>query len=166
MDLERQAARPTEDEYQRAMACAAEALRAYPPTERVQPMTATTATTPSALLRRPPPPTARRTAPEPRIVVTGELLEDAYSCGEPATGRAGFVVTIAQRAGQPPIVATRWVGDGPDAAQYANARARALRTGDVVSAHGGGLHLRFRHDAPALVLDHVRDIELEEAAAP
>lgn len=35
MDLERQDERPTEDEYQLAMACAAEALQAFPLTEAV-----------------------------------------------------------------------------------------------------------------------------------
>lgn len=35
MDLERQDERPTEDEYQLAMACAADALQAFPLTEAV-----------------------------------------------------------------------------------------------------------------------------------
>ena len=124
--------------------------------------TATLPQPPSALLRRPPPRTdapAVRAAPEPRVVVTGALLEDAITCTEPATGRAAFSVTIGQGAGHPAIVATRWVGDGPEAAFHAAERARELRRGDIVSAHGDGLHMRYRQHTLVLVLGHVRDVE-------
>lgn len=115
----------------------------------------------SALLRRPPPPAAVRAAPEPRIVVTGTLLDDAVTCAEPATGRAAFSVTISQGAGHPAIIATRWVGDGPEAAFHAAGRAAELRRGDVVTAHGDGLHMRYRQGTLVLVLGHVRDIEAD-----
>jgi hypothetical protein len=127
--------------------------------------TATAAHPLSALLHRPPPAAAVPAAPPPRIIVTGTLLEDAVSCTEPATARAAFSVTISQGSGHPAIIATRWCGDGPEAAFHAADRAAALRRGDVVSAHGDGLHMRYRHGTLVLVLGHVRDIELEEGAA-
>ena len=72
-------------------------------------------------------------------------------------------MTISQGAGHPAIVATRWVGDGPEAAFHAAERARELRRGDVVTAHGDGLHMRYRHGTLVLVLGHVRDIEGDAA---
>ena len=127
-----------------------------------------TATRPSTLLRRPPPPAAAsagRGAVPPRIVVTGALLEDAASHTEPATGRAAFTIVLEQAGGGPAIWATRWVGDGPEAAWHAAERARGLRRGDIVSAHGDGLRMRYRRSELTLELAHVRDIELEEPAA-
>lgn len=119
----------------------------------------------STLLRRPSPAAPVRAAPEPTIVVTGALLEPAVSSTEPATGRAAVSVTIGQGNGHPVIVATLWLGDGPEAAQHASARAAELRDGDVVSAHGHGLHMRYRHGTMALVLGHVRHIDLQQVRA-
>lgn len=69
-------------------------------------------------------------------------------------------MTIAQKAGNPAIVATRWVGDGPDAAIYASRRASNLRAGDVVTIHGDGLRMRYSHGTLLLALAFVRDVEL------
>ena len=33
--------------------------------------------------------------------------------------------------------------------------------GDVVTVHGDGLRMRYRHDALALIVAHVRDVELQ-----
>lgn len=121
---------------------------------------------PSERLRRPSVAPARPPVPAPRIAITGTLAEDAYSTTEPATGRAAFTVVVAQPDGAPAIVATRWVGDGPDAAIYASRRAGELRAGDVVTVHGDGLRLRYRHDVLSLVVGLVRDIELESTPQP
>lgn len=126
--------------------------------------TAAASAAPSALLRRPPPAVAARGEPgavPARVVVTGRLLEHATAATEPATGRAAFSVTISQGAGHPAIIATRWVGDGPEAAFHAAGRAAELRRGDVVTAHGDGLHMRYRQGTLVLVLGHVRDIEAD-----
>ena len=123
-------------------------------------------TAPSGRLRRPAAAPVKAAAPAPRIVVTGPLAEDAYSATEPATGRAAFTVVVAQPDGAPAIVATRWVGDGPDAAIFASRRAGELRAGDVVTVHGDGLRLRYRHDVLTLVVGMVRDIELEVSTHP
>lgn len=120
-------------------------------------------TAPSTLLRRPSAAAAVAPPPEPALVITGVLLEDAHSATEPATGRAAFTVVLAQPRGAPPIVATRWVGDGPEAAQYAYERAQALCAGDTVTVHGDGLRARYRHDTLSYVVAFVRDIELTTA---
>jgi hypothetical protein len=123
--------------------------------------------TPSTLIRRPTPAAVTPCAPaQPmRVVLTGPLLEDAFSGTEPATGRASFSVTLAQGAGEPVVVATRWVGDGPDAAFYAAERAQALRAGDIVTVHGDGLRIRYRHGTLAYFVGSVRDIEIEQRSA-
>lgn len=120
--------------------------------------------TPSTLIRRPAPAAIAPCAPaQPmRVVLTGALLEDAVASTEPATGRAAFTVTLAQGAGEPVVVATRWVGDGPEAAFHATDRAQALRAGDIVTVHGDGLRIRYRHGALAYCVGMVRDIELEQ----
>lgn len=123
---------------------------------------------PSERLRRPSVAPARPPVPvpAPRIAITGTLAEDAYSATEPATGRAAFTVVVAQPGGAPSIAATRWVGDGPDAASFASRRAGELRAGDVVTVHGDSLRLRYRNDLLTLVVGMVRDIELEVSTHP
>lgn len=121
---------------------------------------------PSTLLRRPAPgtPRAPRTAtPDPHVTITGTLLEDAHTRIEPATGRAAYAITISQAGGRPDVVATRWVGDGPDAAAHADKRARGLRAGDIVTAHGDGLAMRYTHGVLAIILVVTRDVELVTA---
>lgn len=121
---------------------------------------------PSERLRRPSAAPARPPVPAPRIAITGTLAEDAYSTTEPATGRAAVTVVVAQPGGAPSIAATRWVGDGPDAAIFASRRAGELRAGDVVTVHGDSLRLRYRNDVLTLVVGMVRDIELEVSTHP
>lgn len=126
----------------------------------------TAAITPSALLRRPAPATARAPAPPLRVRFVGQLLEDAHAVTEPATGRAAFVVVIGQGAGNPDIIATRWVGDEPDAAIYARDRAAELNAGAAVEVHGEGLRMRYHHGALALNVCNTLDIERTDAVAP
>lgn len=128
-------------------------------------MSSAVATAPSTLLRRPEPRAPRAATPDPRITITGTLRDDAHASTEPATGRAAFHVVIAQGGDAPDIVATRWVGDGPDAAMYAHDRAAGLCAGDIVTVHGDGLRLRYRHGTLVLELIAVRDIELEQLRA-
>lgn len=131
-------------------------------------MSAATASipTPSAMLRRPAPAAACAPAPEPISTrIRGTLLDDAYSSTEPATGRAAFTVVLSQGLGAPDIVATRWVGEGPEAALHARDRAAGLRAGDTVEVHGGALRLRYRDSAMALQLCAVRDVELVRPSA-
>lgn len=121
---------------------------------------------PSTLLRRTAPgaPRAPRTAtPDPHVTITGTLLEDALTRIEPATGRAAYSVTLAQAAGRPDVIATCWVGDGPEAAAHAEERARNLRAGDVVTAHGDGLAMRYTHGVLAIALVVTRSVELVTA---
>lgn len=128
--------------------------------------TATAGAAPSALLRRPPPAVAVRGEPgavPPRIVVTGRLLEHATAATEPATGRAAFSVVIGQPGGAPPILATRWSGDGPDAAAHARDRAAALPRGTLVTISGDGMSLRYRDGALAIVIAGVRDVQEQPA---
>ena len=119
--------------------------------------------TPSALLRRPTPADACAPARPMRVRITGVLAEDAHACTEPATGRAAFAVLISQGAGDPDILATRWVGDGPDAAIYARDRAAALHAGDTVEVHGEGLRMRYHRGALAAHVCTTFDVELVEA---
>lgn len=118
---------------------------------------------PSTLLRRTAPGAARapRTATaDPHVTITGTLLEDAHTRIEPATGRAAFSVVIAQAAGRPDVIATCWVGDGPDAAAHADDRARGLRAGDIVTVHGDGLAMRYVHGTLTVALVFTRSVEL------
>lgn len=114
---------------------------------------------PSALLRRPPTAPAAAPARPTRVRITGPLAEDAYGALEPATGRAAFTVVISQGAGEPDLVATRWVGDGPEAASFAHERAAALRAGDIVEVQGEGLRMRQRHGVLALHVCTTFDVE-------
>lgn len=119
---------------------------------------------PSALLRRPPPaPIAAEGWRPAQVRITGRLLEHAVAATEPATGRAAYTVIVGQPGGAPPIVATRWVGDGPDAGAFARDRAAELARGDAVILYGDGLHLRYRDGALAIVLAGVRGIERNNA---
>lgn len=120
---------------------------------------------PSTLLRRPAPATIVPCAPARpmRVRLTGVLLEDAVTSTEPATGRAAFTVTLAQGAGEPVVIATQWVGDGPEAAFHAAVCAQTLRAGDVVTVCGDGLRMRYRHGALALVVAIVRNVEPAQA---
>lgn len=123
-------------------------------------------TAPSTLLRRPAPGTPRpprAAAPDPHVTITGTLLEDAHTRIEPATGRAAYAITIAQAGGRPDVIATCWCGDGYDAALHADERARGLRAGDVVTAHGDGLAMRYTHGVLAITLVVTRDVELVTA---
>lgn len=122
---------------------------------------------PSTLIRRRDPAGAVPCSPVApmRVTLTGALLEDAVSSTEPATGRAAFSVVLGQGPGQPVVVATRWVGDGPDAAVHASRRACELRAGDIVTVHGDGLRMRYRHGALVIAVGLVRDIELERPRA-
>lgn len=117
----------------------------------------------STLLRRPPQSAAhapRTATPDPRVTITGTLLGDGHTRIEPATGRAAFSVVIAQAAGRPDVIATCWVGDGPDAAAHADDRARGLRAGDIVTVHGDGLAMRYVHGTLAVALVFTRSVEL------
>lgn len=122
---------------------------------------------PSTLIRRPEPaaavPVTQATPVSAKL--TGPLLEDAVVSTQPATGLAAFSVTLAQGPGEPVVVATKWVGDGPDAAVHAAERASAMRAGDIVTVHGDGLRMRYRHGTLAIVVGIVRDIELEQLRA-
>lgn len=120
-------------------------------------------TTPSTLLRRPAPGTPRAAAPDPHVTITGTLLEDAHTRIEPATGRAAYAITISQAGGRPGVTAIRWVGDGPEAAAHADERARSLRAGDIVTAHGDGVAFRYTHGVLAITLVVTRDVELVTA---
>lgn len=120
----------------------------------------TSTLTPSALLRRPPPaPIAAEGWRPAQVRITGRLLEHAVASTEPATGRAAFTVVISQGAGEPDLVATRWVGDGPEAASFAHERAAALRAGDIVEVQGEGLRMRHRHGTLALHVCTTFDVE-------
>jgi hypothetical protein len=129
-------------------------------------MSAVLTPTPSSLLRRPAPAVGIAPARPLRVRFAGQLLEDAHAVTEPATGRAAFCIVIGQGAGNPAIFATRWVGDGPDAAIYARERAADLRAGDLVEVHGEGLLMRYHHGALAMRVCHTLDIErLDDARA-
>lgn len=117
-------------------------------------------TNPSALLRRPQPPAATAPARPLRLRLTGTLLEDAYASVEPATGRAAFTVVLRQGAGDPVVIATRWVGDGPEAAFFASERAAQLRAGDTVQVHGEGMRMRYHHGAMAVSVAHTFSVEI------
>jgi hypothetical protein len=121
---------------------------------------------PSALLRRPAPAAQHAPAQPLRVRFAGQLLEDAHSATEPATGRAAFCVVIGQGSGNPDIIATRWVGDGPDAAIYARDRATELSAGAMVEVHGEGLRMRYHHGALAVSVCNVLDIERIDGARP
>lgn len=127
-------------------------------TTATAPSTATAA--PSALLR-PGAPAALPLAPphELHVTIVGELLEHAHVAVEPATGRAALSVTLGQGQGMPAVLATLWLGDGPEAMQLAHDRARTLLRGDVVTVHGDTLRMRYHHDALAISVAHVRRIE-------
>ena len=129
-------------------------------------MSAVLTPTPSALLRRPSPAVGIAPARPLRVRFAGQLLEDAHAVTEPATGRAAFCIVIGQGAGNPDIIATRWVGDGPDAAIYARDRAAELSVGAMVEVHGEGLRMRYHHGALAVSVCNVLDIErLDDARA-
>lgn len=117
----------------------------------------------STLIRRPEPPPPRAATPEPRITITGTLLEDAYASTEAATGRVAIAITIAQAAGRPAIIATQWCGDGPDNALHAHERARGLRAGDIVTVHADGICNRYVRGDLVLSLIGARGIELVSA---
>ena len=117
--------------------------------------------TPSALLRRPARGVPAMSPPlDPSVTLVGELAEDAHTCAEPATGRAGVTVMLAQRQGRPPVLATMWLqGDGHEAAWHALERAAALRRGQLVEARGSELNMRWHRGALAIVLGTVRHLE-------
>lgn len=104
---------------------------------------------PSALLRRPDLQPATAQARPMRVCIVGALLEDAYAAVEPATGRAAYTVVVSGGIG-PDVVATRWIGDGPEDAIHATQIAAALRAGDVVLVEGDGLRMRQHHGVLAL----------------
>lgn len=121
---------------------------------------ATATAPPSARLRRKPalPPAWPHDVPT-RVRITGLLLEDAHAVTEPATGRAAYSVVVSGRQG-PDIIATRWVGDGPEAALAARTIAEALRCGDLVDVEGDGLHLRQHRGVLAVHIGTATRIDL------
>lgn len=127
-------------------------------------MSATLATAPSTLLRRPAPAPAMAPAKPMRVHIVGTLLEDAHAATEPATGLVAVTVVVSGGVG-PDLVATRWIGDGPEAAICARAIADNLRAGDIVVVKGEGLRMRQRHGGLALHVCTTTHLDLHAEAA-
>lgn len=117
---------------------------------------------PSARLHRPAPPAPAATRPGRalRVTITGELLDDAQVRIEPCTQRAAITVYLAQHASHELAVrAILWLGDGPEAAAEATARAATLRSGQPVMLSGEGLRMRWEHGDAVIAVEHTARVQ-------
>ena len=143
------------------MVAVVSAVASYPATGVTGPMGADF--TPSALLRRQVPKPAAAPESPLRVSFTGRLAHGARAVVEAATGQAGLCVELEQGAGRPNVLATLWLGDGYEAQRDCDARAEALRAGQLVTVRGEGLRMRFHAGDMAVAVSIVTGIDAVHA---